>query len=87
VRPPDDGDPNEGNYVQLYATVSTDGRRVSIRDRPDAACRERLAEYRARNQGPDLKGILTPHIRVMEAACRSRGDYTWRGDRFTRDAR
>jgi hypothetical protein len=85
--PADESDPDEGNYVQLDAVVSADGMHVSIRDRPAAGCRERLAEYRKKNEGPDLKGILTPHICVMEAACRSRGEYTWRGDRFTRDGR
>jgi hypothetical protein len=86
--PPEENDPSGGNYVQLDAVLSTDGLHLSVRDRPGAGCLERLAEYRKDNlSDPNLKGILTPHIRVMEAACRSRGEYTWQGDRFTRDGR
>jgi hypothetical protein len=86
--PADENDPNGGNYVQLDAALSVDGLHLSVRDRPGAGCRERLAEYRKANvSAPNLKGILTPHIRLMEAACRSRGEYTWQGDRFTRDGR
>jgi hypothetical protein len=77
-------DPDHGNYVELVATVSSDGLHLDLHDQPgDHSCAERLRSYRNDNESdPRVKGILTPHIRMMELACRSRGEYRWRAGRF-----
>jgi hypothetical protein len=85
---PSPDDPNDGDYVRLAAEVSRDGLRVTLRDHPGAGCAERLRELRAQNAGDtELRGVLTPHIHMMEVACRARGTYVWKSGAFVRAAR
>jgi len=81
---PSPDDPDHGNYLQLTASLSPDGTHLSIQDRPGAGCAERLQSFRDQNRNGPLKGVLTPQIRVVEVACRSRGEYSWRRGGFSR---
>jgi hypothetical protein len=77
-------DPNQGNYLQLAADLAPDGTHLSIHDRPGNGCAEELKQMRDENAKGEWKGVFTPHIKVVERACRSRGTYVWRGGRFLR---
>ncbi len=81
---PEPDDPNEGDYVRLVPELSSDGLSLTIRDHPGAGCVDELRSYRKQNEQPDLGGALAPHIRVMEAACRSRGSYVWKAGQFVK---
>jgi hypothetical protein len=81
--PAEPSDPNHGQYVELEATVAPDGMRLSIREHPGAGCAETLRRYREINtKDSEQKGVLGPHIAMVERACRSRGTYMWQGGRF-----
>ena len=81
---PSPDDPDHGNYLQLTASLSPDGMHLSVQDRPGGGCAERLQSFRDQNRSGPLKAVLTPQIRVVEVACRSRGEYSWRGGGFSR---
>jgi len=76
-------DPNQGNYIQLDAQLARDGSSITIREKaqPETKCAAALA----RTPQPDLAPVLANARRMVELACRSRGRYVWRGDRFVRD--
>jgi len=56
------------------------------RSSASSTCVEELRSYRKQNEQPDLGGALAPHIRVTEAACRTRGSYVWKTGQFVKVA-
>ena len=79
-------EPEQFNYVNLLVEVSAGGLTLTLRDRPDdGSCAAKLLTFRTDNTtDPELKGRLYPEIRLVEAACRFRGEYAWSHGRFQR---
>lgn len=74
------GDPNQGNYILLAATLAPDSASITLseKDHPNAKCAAVLAAHASKD--------LEKHRRVIQAACNAVGTYVWRGDRFVRVA-
>jgi hypothetical protein len=83
MQAPSPRDPNHGNYIELDAELAPDGASITIREKaqPETKCAAALASTRQ----PDLAPILASAGKMIELACRSRGKYVWRGDRFLRE--
>jgi hypothetical protein len=64
----------EANYIRLDVKVDTGGKAVTITDRPEAICAQRIKD--AADGGP--------YLTVIKVACSSRGRYVWSAGRFQR---
>ncbi len=64
------------NYINLDVAVESEGRVVTVTERPGAKCAKRLAD-------PDAIG---PYRVVVTRACSGRGRYEWKKGRFVRVA-
>lgn len=71
-------------YVHLSASLSTDGLRVTIAERPEETCDAARAKARKQFSSPVDAPGLRDWLTTIGRACAGRGVYVWRNGRFLR---